>query len=329
MADQPDKFSSEAACVPSRPWRVVFFGSAEFSVPALRALHQGPDEVVLVVTPPPAPFGRGRKLTPSPVEEAACELGLEVLAAKSVRPPEVIEAIRAARPDLLVVAAFGGFLPDALLKMCPYPPLNIHPSLLPRHRGAAPVNWSLICGDQEVGVSIIFLEKEMDAGPILSQKSYPACDCLSAGEWEARLALVGAEELLTVIAGLKQGQAAPQTQNGAAATVNCLLCKDDGRLDWTRPAEELAALINGVDPWPGAQTTLAGKLLKVFGAASLPTEGLSAAPGQVLGLDEGQWLLVGTGRGLVALKELQPEGKKRQTASEFWRGYRPEVLGNK
>lgn len=309
------------------PWRLIFFGSACFSGPALKALAGGPDEVVLVVTPPPAPAGRGCKLCCSPVATVAADLGLEVLETKSVRKPEIIEAIRAAKPDLLVVAAFGGFLPDELLTMCPYPPLNIHPSLLPRHRGAAPVNWSLIQGDGQVGVSIIFLEKEMDAGPILSQRSFPVNNSDSAGTWEDRLAEAGAEDLLQVIADLKSGRAAPRPQDDSRATINPLLRKEDGRVDWTRPAAELAGQINGVDPWPGAQTRLAGKSLKLFGASLVEGSGESSAPGLVMGLDNEKRLLISTGRGLLAVEAFQPEGKKRMAASDFMCGYRPELLG--
>lgn len=312
-----------------RPWRIVFFGTPEFALPTLKALAEGPDEVALVVTAPPAPAGRGRKLTPSPVAVAAAEIGLKILEAKSLRDEETLAAIEAVHPDLLVVAAFGGFLPERLLKLCPYPPLNIHPSLLPRHRGAAPVNWCLINGDQESGVSIIFLEEKMDAGPILCQRSFPVDSCDSAGNWEARLAEVGADELLTVIEGLKNKTINPCAQDEAQATVNPLLCKGDGRVDWTRPADELAGLINGVDPWPGAQTSLQGKGLKVFGAsASAEKAECGGTPGRVLRLDEDGRLLIQTGEGALALTAFQPEGKKRMSAAEFQRGYRPETLGS-
>ncbi len=310
-----------------RPWRIVFFGSADFSRPALKSLAEGPDEVTLVVTPPPAPAGRGRQLRPSPVEVLAAELNLPHLGTPSVKNPEVLDLVRAARPDLLVVAAFGGFLPENLLTLCPHPPLNIHPSLLPRHRGPAPVNWSLIQGDREVGVSIIFLEEEMDAGPILRQRAFPVEGPDSAGNWERRLAEAGAGELLAAIADLKAGRAHPRAQDHSRATINRLLLKEDGRVDFRRPAAELAGIINGVDPWPGAQTAFQGKALKVFGAAASGDGPPSETPGLVLGLDEAERLLVATGRGRLALAEFQPEGKKRMTAADFSRGYRPERLG--
>lgn len=311
-----------------RPWRIVYFGSTDFSLPALEALYNGPDEIVLVVSPPPAPAGRGRKLTPSPVSARAEELGLDRLETKSVKAPDIIEQIRDKKPDLLVVAAFGGFLPKELLEMCPFPPLNIHPSLLPRHRGAAPINWGLISCDQELGVSIIFLEEEMDAGPILSQQAFAAdCTLDSAGTWEARLARAGAEDLLKVIISLKNGTAVPCPQDDDVCTINPLLCKNDGRIDFSRPAQALAGQINGVDPWPGAQSLFQGKSLKVFGASFSP-EPPNSEPGQVLGLDEEGRLKVATGEGTLFLKELQPEGKKKMSAADFSRGYKPERLGN-
>ena len=309
------------------PWRIVFFGSTDFSLAALEALSQGPDEVVLVVCPPPAPAGRGRKISPSPVSELADELRIPRLESRSVKSESIIEKIREARPDILVVAAYGGFLPKALLEMCPYPPLNIHPSLLPRHRGAAPVNWSLISCDQELGVSIIFLEEEMDAGPILSQRAFKVdCCCDSAGIWEERLARAGAEDLLKVIAGLKDGSARPCPQDSDQCSINPLLCKNDGLVDFSRPAGELAGLINGVDPWPGAQSKFQGKSLKIFGASAI--EGPAGGePGQVLGLDDQKRLMVAAGKGTLLLRELQPEGKKKMSAADFRHGYRPERLG--
>lgn len=311
-----------------RPWRIVFFGSDPvFSLAPLRALREGPDTVVLVVTAPAAPAGRGQKIVPSAVAELALNLGLEVFSTKSVRSKEAIEHIASFKPDLLVVAAYGGFLPENLLTMGFYPPLNIHPSLLPRHRGAAPISWCLIQGDYEIGVSLIFLEKEMDAGPILSQKKFCVEYPTNAGEWTQRLAQIGAESLLETVASLKQGQAVPKLQEHTQASINPLLGKHDGQVDWQRPAKELAGLVAGVDPWPGATTVFKGKKLKIYGAQEVKASG-GETPGTVMGLDERSWLLVATGAGVLAMAEVQPEGKKRMAAADFVRGYRPEFLGN-
>jgi len=214
----------------------VFFGSAAFAVPVLESLARGPDEVVLVVAPPPAPAGRGRRLAPCPAAETAERLGLDLWPARSAKAPETITAVADRRPDLLVVAAFGGFLPAELLNLTPWPPLNLHPSLLPRHRGPAPVNWSLIHGDREVGLSVIFLEAAMDAGPILRQRAWPVTGPESAGVWEERLAEAGAGEVLAAVAELKCGRVQIQPQAPALVTINPLLRKADGRVDFSRPA---------------------------------------------------------------------------------------------
>jgi methionyl-tRNA formyltransferase len=230
------------------------------------------------------------------------------------------------RPDLLVVAAYGGFLPAELLNLTPWPPLNLHPSLLPRHRGPAPVNWNLIHGDREVGVSVIFLEAAMDAGPILRQRAWPVTGPDSAGAWEDRLAEAGAEEILAAVAGLKSGRVLVRPQEPALVTINPLLRKADGRVDFSRPAGALAGLINGADPWPGAMAAWGGRTLKIFRAAPAAGAWPPAEPGQVLGLDEHGRLLVAAGQGVLALAEFQLEGKKRLSAAEFMRGYRPEFL---
>ncbi len=310
----------------SKPWRLIFFGSGLFSVPALKALAQGPDEVVLVVSAPPARQGRGLKVAANPLAALSGELGLELLEVRGLREPETLAAIEAKKPDLLVTAAYGSFLPARLIELCPWPPLNIHPSLLPRHRGPAPVNWSIIKGDRQMGVSIIFLEKEMDAGAVLRSRAYDYQAPASAGFWEERLAEAGAQELMAAIADLKEGRAEAQSQDSSRATVNRLLGKADGLVDFQRPAAELAALINGVDPWPGAHCSFKGRGLKLYRALAWPeTQG---RPGQVLGLEkERGGLLVAAAEGAVAIGELQPEGKKRLQAEEFWRGYRPQNLG--
>jgi len=311
-----------------KTWRLVFFGSAAFARPVLEALARGPDEVVLVVAPPPAPAGRGRRPTPCPAAETAERLGLDLWPSRSARAPETIRAVADRRPDLLVVAAFGGFLPEELLNLTPWPPLNLHPSLLPRHRGPAPVNWSLIHGDWEVGVSVIFLEAAMDSGPILRQRAWPVTGPDSAGVWEDRLAKAGAEEVLAAVAELKSGRILVRPQEPALVTINPLLRKSDGRVDFSRPAGVLAGLVNGADPWPGAVANLGGRALKVFKAAPAAGTWPLAEPGRVLGLDDHGRLLVAAGPGVLALGEFQLEGKKRLSAAEFLRGYRPEFLGS-
>jgi methionyl-tRNA formyltransferase len=231
------------------------------------------------------------------------------------------EAIERARPDLLCVAAFRGFLGSRLLGVGLSAPMNIHPSLLPRHRGPAPVNWTLIKGDAECGVSVCLMALRIDAGPVVAQKARPVPEGLGAGVLEAVLAREGAGLLLSAIRALKDGALAPKPQDEAEATVNRLLTKGDGRIDFYRPAFEVVRLINGVDPWPGAQARGGGRLLKLYGASE--AEG-SGPPGRILGLDGAGRVLAACGRGAAAIEEIQPEGRSRLPAAEFRRGYRLE-----
>jgi methionyl-tRNA formyltransferase len=300
--------------------RVAFFGSGAFALPALEALLNGDDETVLVVSSPPAPAGRGRALTPTPVSQAGRAAGLPVLETASVNSPESLEAIERARPDLLCVAAFRGFLGKRLLETGWISPMNIHPSLLPRHRGPAPVNWTLMSGDETCGVSISLMDLKIDAGAVVAQKSRPVPEGKGAGELEAELAKEGAELLIDSIKALKANTLSPKPQNDEAATLNRLLAKSDGRLDFTRPPFETARKINGVDPWPGAQASHKGKLHKLFGA--YVAEGYHGDPGQILGLDSHGRLMIGCGQGAVAVEFVQPEGKTKTPAQKFSHGLR-------
>ena len=304
----------------SKKLRLIFLGSGSFALPSLAALLGGEDEVVLAVSSPPAPAGRGRALTPTPLSLAAREAGLPVLETADVNSLDALEPIERARPDLLCVAAFRGFLGKKLLETGWTSPMNVHPSLLPRHRGPAPVNWTIMSGDMECGVSICLMELKIDAGAVVAQKSMPVPEGVSAGELEGLLAEEGAKLLLSSIKALKDDTLSPKPQNNAAATINRLMSKSDGRLDFTLPAFKAARRINGVDPWPGAQTSAAGKLHKLYGA-SVAEEGYGD-PGQILGLDSQGRLLVACGKGAVAIEYVQPEGKPKMTAAEFSRGRR-------
>jgi methionyl-tRNA formyltransferase len=305
---------------PAGPWKILFFGTAPFALPALEALASGPDVLLAVVAPPPAPAGRGRGLRAAATAVRARELGITVLEEPKPNSSAFLDKLRELEPDLSVVCAYGSLLKDGLLGLCPLPPLNIHPSLLPRHRGPAPVNWAVIRGDPETGVSVMHLDRGMDEGPVLAQARVPVPPGRPAGELERELSVMGAELLLETVALLKDGRAVPHPQDGALATVNRLLAKADGDLDFTRPAGELSGTVNGCDPWPGARCLLNGKSVKLFGAYPLPG---TAEPGLALPLDASGRLPIGTGEGILAVSELQPEGKRRLGAGEFARGYRP------
>lgn len=300
------------------PWRIVFLGTPEFAVPALAALSGAEDQVLLVITQPDRPKGRGRRPSPPPVKVLAQKLDLPVWQPESIKTPEVYEPLKDLAPDLLVVVAFGAILPLNLLQLPRIGPLNVHPSLLPAYRGPAPINWAILNGETETGVTTMFLDQGMDTGPILLSRRTAIGPLETAGQLHDRLARLGAELLLETIAGLKAGRVTPKPQPSTGATLAPLLKKADGLIDWTRPAEELARRVRGLDPWPGAYTTFKGKILKLFGARPGPGRG---RPGQVLALDQGL-LHVAAGQGSLALAELQIEGKKRLRAPEFWRGQR-------
>ena len=309
------------------PWRVVFLGTPEFAAPSLSALAGSEDEVVLVVTQPDRPRGRGRKLAPPPVKVLAQELGLPVWQPETSRDPDVAVRLKDLGPDLLVVVAFGQILPPAVLNVSPNGTVNVHPSLLPAYRGPAPINWAIINGEAETGVTTMFLDQGMDTGPTLLSRRAAVSESETAGRLHDRLAVLGAELLIETIAGLKAGSVAPKPQPEQGASLAPMLRKSDGLVDWTRPAIDLARLVRGLDPWPGAYTIFRGRNLKLFGASPGPGRG---RPGHILTLDQGL-LHVGTGQGSLALAELQLAGKKRLKAVEFWRGQRLEAgveLGN-
>lgn len=296
--------------------RVVFMGSPEFSVPALQALltHH---EVALVVTQPDKRAGRGKKLSPPPVKVAAEAAGVPVMQPVSARPPEVAAALRETGAELGVVVAYGKILPPAVLEAFPRGCINIHTSLLPRYRGAAPIQRAVMAGERETGVTIMKLDEGMDTGPTLLIRRVSIGETETAGELFERLAPIGAEAMLEAIAGLEAGTLVAQPQNDAEATHAAMLRKEEGVIDWTMPAERVASRARGVDPWPGAVTSHDGAPLKLFGARAVPGQG--APPGQVLALDA-DGLVVACGDGACSFGELQAAGRKRMSAAAFASG---------
>jgi methionyl-tRNA formyltransferase len=250
--------------------------------------------------------------------------GLLLIEPTNPNSSELADWFASLKPDLVVVAAFGSFLGSKLLSLGRTTPINLHPSLLPRHRGPAPINWALIQGDKRIGVSTMQLVKEMDAGPILQQFSLvPTPADISAGKMEEILAERGAELLLSTIMGIKKGSLSPKPQDQSEVTINPLLKKQDGFLNFSLPAKKLANLINGVDPWPGATCEFNNKRIKFFNASFRPGQG---DPGKVLGLSEAGKLEIGTGEGILLVSSLHPEGKNRQNATDFYNGYRPSFF---
>ncbi len=292
--------------------RVAFLGSPEFAVPCLRALAQH-HEVVLVVSQPDKPAGRGAQLHAPAVALVAKELGLPVIQPRSARTGELERALRESGAELAVVVAYGKILPRAVLDAVPRGCINVHASLLPKYRGAAPVQWAVIDGERETGVCIMQLDEGMDTGPVLLERRVAIGEEETAGELLARLAPIGAEALLEAIAG---GLAGATPQDHARATRAPMLTKADGAIDFTHPASKVAARIRGVDPWPGAQAVVRGQIAKLFRARAEAGQG---APGTVLAIDAAG-MHVACGDGAVVVRELQLPGRKRLAAAQVAAG---------
>jgi methionyl-tRNA formyltransferase len=299
---------------------LLFMGTPEFAVPTVQALLDSRHALRAVVTQPDKPAGRGRRVSAPPVKQLALDHGIPCLQPATLRDPEVVAEIAAFEPEVIVVAAYGKILPPGVLAVPPGGCINGHASLLPKYRGAAPIQWAIINGERETGVTIILMDEEMDHGPILVKRSTPIAPAETAGELHDRLADMVADCLIEALDGIESGALTPEAQDHGQATFAPLLSKEDGRLDWSEPAEALVDRVRGVTPWPGATTTLYGDPLKVW-RASVGPEGDSGRPGEVVAAgDDG--LTVACGRGSVRLEELQVAGKRRMDASSFLRGHR-------
>ncbi len=315
----------------ARPWKIVFMGTPEFAVPSLKKLLSSPDRVVAVVTQPDRPRGRGRRLRPSPVKKVAEQAGIEVLQPERASSPEFIEKIRAYAPDLLVVAAYGQILKQELLDVPKIMPINVHGSLLPKYRGAAPIQWAILNGEKETGITIMKMDAGMDTGPILLQKAIPIGDEETFGELYERMAHLGAELLLKAITGLKNGEISPVPQPEEGVSYAPFITKEMCLIDWSKSARELNCLVRALDPAPGAYTFLHGKRLRLYrpfllsGGSSNGTE----KPGTVVSAAP-NGLVVATGHGLLGFREVQLAGKKRMDISSFIQGKKIEpgtILG--
>lgn len=298
-------------------------GSPDFAVPCLDAVVAAGHEVVLVVTQPDKPAGRGGAMTPPAVKVAAERLGLPVIQPTKLRPPEVAAGLAATGAELAVVVAYGRILPPAILAAFPRGCINVHGSLLPAYRGAAPIQWAVIDGKAETGVTIMQLDEGMDTGPMLASRALAIGPDETAGELFARLAPLGAALLVDTLAALAAGTVAATPQPTAGASHARMLTKDDGRIDFARPCAQVAAHARGVDPWPGAVAYLGADAAKLFGVRARPGA-VTAAPGTVVAIDEAGAHLACTD-GVVVVRELQLPGRKRLSARELANGRRLAV----
>ena len=302
-----------------RAMRILFWGTPDFAVPSLRALANDGVEIVGVVTQPDRPAGRGRRVKMSPVKEEALALGHEVLAPIRPQGQEFIERITELRPDLSVVVAYGHILKREILDLPSLGSVNVHASLLPQLRGAAPVNWAIIRGHEQTGVTVMRMVEAMDAGPIIHQLSEPISDEDSASELMSRLSELGSLALREALGSIKRGDTEEREQLEDAVSYAPKVDRKSARIDWTLSANEVALFIRGMDATPGAWSELAGMPIKFFRPSLVPESEFSQ-PGAVVRADPEQGLVISTSSGGVSVSEVQPAGRQRMSTLDWING---------
>jgi methionyl-tRNA formyltransferase len=300
--------------------RIVFMGTPAFALPTLKMLHNSHYPIIAVVTKPDRPAGRGQKEVAPPVKILAQEFGLPVLQPSKVKDPAFLETLYSLSPDMIVVAAFGQILPQAIINFPKRGCLNLHPSLLPKYRGAAPLNWSIIRGEMKTGMTIMLMDEGMDSGDILAQEETPLAINETFGQLHDRLAKLGAELLLQTIDQVANNIACRQPQDTNQVTFAPRLTKETGRINWHDSVTNIVNLIRGLSPTPAAYASLEGQALKIFSADALPVE-IIQHPGTI-GTLSASGLPVAASDGFVILKDVQLAGKKRMLIGDFLRGYR-------
>jgi len=297
--------------------RIVFAGTPEFAVPPLDALHGAGHELVSVYTQPDRPAGRGQALTASPVKRRALELGLTVEQPASLKSPEAVDRLRAFGADLMVVVAYGLILPQAVLDVPRLGCWNIHASLLPRWRGAAPIQRAILAGDTSSGITIMQMEAGLDTGPMLLVRETPIGPREHGGVLHDRLSVLGAEAIVAAIDAWQAGDLSPRPQPAEGATYAAKIRKEEARIDWTQPAVAIDRQVRAFNPWPVAETTWDGRQLRLWQSEPEPAaEQAGAAPGAVLESAGGR-IVVATGAGALRLQQVQVAGRRAMSAAEF------------
>lgn len=297
--------------------RIVFMGTPEFAVPSLRALCEHGYEVAGVFTQPDRPRGRGNRLSPSPVKEYALSQGIPVFQPEKIRR-DGVDDLRALAPDLCVTAAFGQILSQEILDIPPMGSVNVHASLLPRHRGSAPINWAILQGDRQAGVTTMMMARGIDTGDMLLAAATDILPGETAGELTLRLSGIGASLLLDTLRGMADGSVKPIPQDEARMTYDPMLTKQMGIIDWTEPAQAIVNRIHGLNPWPGCSTAIQGGRMKLLRAK---VAGGSGAPGEILSADVKDGLVIACGEGAVEIVQLQAPGGKPMGARDYLRGH--------
>jgi methionyl-tRNA formyltransferase len=308
--------------------KVLFMGTPDFSATILEKLINSGYEMLGAVTQTDKHKGRGQEVSCSPVKELALKHGLPVYQPIKVREPEFLEKIKEMAPDVIVVAAFGQILPKALLELPPMGCINVHASLLPKYRGAAPIQYSIIDGESETGITIMYMDVGIDTGDIILQESLPISDNETGGSLFDKMAVLGSELIIKALENIENGTATRTPQDNEKATYVKILDKEMGRMDFSQPAVKLERLIRGLNPWPSAFTFLDGKTLKLWQAEACDeVQSSSCVPGEIVEVQKDA-IVVMTGKGLLVIHELQLEGKKRMMTDAFLRGY-PVAAGVK
>ena len=296
--------------------KIIFMGTPDFAAASLEALIASKHEIMAVVTQPDKPKGRKGELTPSPVKAIAVEKGIKVYQPVRVREQEFVEILRGYNPDAIIVVAFGQIIPESILEIPKYGCVNIHGSLLPKYRGAAPIQWAVLDGEKETGVTTMLMDKGIDTGDILLKRVINLTEDETAGSLFDKLMALGAETILETLEGLENGSITPEKQGESPTDYAKMLTKAMGLIDFTRTAAELDCFIRGMNPWPSAYTVLDGKTLKIWKAK--PVDGNGGA-GSVLSVGKDSFIVC-CGENALEILEVQLEGKKRMSAGDFLKG---------
>jgi methionyl-tRNA formyltransferase len=305
--------------VKASSWRIIFFGTPDFAVPTLKELVRGPDEVVAVVTQPDREKGRGRKVVLSPIKELALQQGLPVLQPDKMKDETFQGEIKSLQSELFVVVAYGKILPGSLLRIPQYGAINVHGSLLPKYRGAAPIVWAMLKEEEMTGVTTMMLDEGMDTGAILLQRETPIGERETSETLHDRLSVLGAQLLLETVKGLKTAKIQPIPQDHSQATYAPPLKKEDGRIDWNKGSKEIDLQIRALNPWPGAFTEWEGQLFKIYGGEI--RERVSKGKSGTVSWVGSDFIEVVTGKDFFLIKEVQLEGKRRMSVREFLAGH--------
>ena len=303
--------------------RVIFMGTPDFAVKTLEALVQAGHEVCLAVTQPDRPRGRGKGLAFSPVKEAALERGIPVYQPERIRRPDCLEELKKYKAEVMVVVAFGQILPQSVLELTPYGCINVHASLLPKYRGAAPIQWAILEGEKETGVTTMQMDAGLDTGDMILQKALPLSEGETGGSLHEKLSELGAQACVETLEALEAGRAVFIPQGETPTAYARMLTKEMGEIRWQEPAAVIERWVRGLDPWPSAFTNWAGKPLKIW-KAQVMEEDTSARPGTVTAAKAADFR-VQTGQGQLRILEVQAPGKKRMPAGDFLRGSRLEA----